>query len=62
MSAASHRRPLPDAIRLARSTRKTIVINIAIAVGLKLVFLVLAVFGLTNLWTAIIADTAPLYS
>lgn len=48
---------VPDAIRLARSTRKTIVINIAIAVGLKLVFLVLAVGGLTNLWTAIIADT-----
>lgn len=48
---------VPDAIRLARSTRKTIVINIVIAVGLKLVFLVLAVFGLTNLWTAIIADT-----
>lgn len=48
---------VPDAIRLARSTRRTIVINIAIAVGLKLVFLVLAVFGLTNLWTAIIADT-----
>nr|WP_294846403.1 heavy metal translocating P-type ATPase [uncultured Sphingomonas sp.] len=48
---------VPDAIRLAKSTRRTIVINIAIAVGLKLVFLVLAVFGLTNLWTAIIADT-----
>lgn len=48
---------VPDAIRLARSTRRTIVVNIAIAVGLKLVFLVLAVFGLTNLWTAIIADT-----
>ncbi|MBP6363094.1 MAG: hypothetical protein KA329_06185, partial [Novosphingobium sp.] len=31
--------------------------NIVIAVGLKLVFLVLAVFGITNLWTAIIADT-----
>ena len=28
-----------------------------LAVGLKLVFLVLAVFGITNLWTAIIADT-----
>ncbi len=48
---------VPDAIRLAKSTRRTIVINIAIAIGLKLVFLGLAVFGLTNLWTAIIADT-----
>lgn len=48
---------VPDAIRLARSTRRTIIMNIVIAVGLKLVFLVLAVFGLTNLWTAIIADT-----
>ena len=46
-----------DAVRLARGTRRTIVVNIAIAVGLKLVFLVLAVFGITNLWTAILADT-----
>ena len=48
---------VPDAIRLARKTRSTIIINIVLAVGLKLVFLVLAVFGITNLWTAIIADT-----
>ncbi|MBS3928299.1 MAG: heavy metal translocating P-type ATPase [Sphingomonadales bacterium] len=48
---------VPDTIRLARSTHRTIVVNIVIAVGLKLVFLVLAVFGMTNLWTAIIADT-----
>ena len=32
-------------------------VNIVIAIGLKLIFLVLAIFGLTNLWTAIIADT-----
>ena len=48
---------VPDAIRLARKTRSTIIVNIVLAVGLKLVFLVLAVFGITNLWTAIIADT-----
>lgn len=48
---------VPDAIRLARSTRRTIMVNIVIAIGLKLIFLVLAIFGLTNLWTAIIADT-----
>ncbi len=48
---------VPDAIRLARQTRRTIIINIIVAVGLKLVFLVLAIFGITNLWTAIIADT-----
>ncbi|MBK8273324.1 MAG: hypothetical protein IPK89_10440 [Sphingomonadales bacterium] len=48
---------VPDAIRLARKTRRTILVNIVIAVGLKLVFLVLAVFGITNLWTAILADT-----
>lgn len=48
---------VPDAIRLARATKRTIIVNILIAVGLKLVFLVLAVLGLTNLWTAIIADT-----
>ena len=48
---------VPDAIRLAKQTRRTIIINIVLAVGLKLVFLVLAIFGITNLWTAIIADT-----
>lgn len=48
---------VPDAIKLARSTRRTILVNIVIAIGLKLIFLVLAIFGLTNLWTAIIADT-----
>jgi Cd2+/Zn2+-exporting ATPase len=48
---------VPDAIRLARQSRRTIIINIIIAVGLKLVFLALAIFGITNLWTAIIADT-----
>lgn len=48
---------VPDAIRLARQTHRTIIINIVIAVGLKLIFLVLAIFGITNLWTAIIADT-----
>ena len=48
---------IPDAIRLARKTRRTIITNIVIAVGLKLVFLVLAVAGITNLWTAIMADT-----
>ena len=48
---------VPDAIRLARKTRSTIIVNIVLAVGLKLVFLVLAVFGITNLWTAIISDT-----
>jgi len=44
-------------IRLARKTRSTIFVNIVLAVGSKLVFLVLAVFGITNLWTAVIADT-----
>lgn len=42
---------------LSRKTRCTVLANIVIAVGLKLVFLVLAVFGITNLWIVIIADT-----
>jgi Cd2+/Zn2+-exporting ATPase len=46
-----------DSIRLARQTRRTIIINIIVAIGLKLIFLVLALLGITNLWTAIIADT-----
>jgi Zn2+/Cd2+-exporting ATPase len=32
-------------------------VNVAVAVGLKLIFLALAVSGLATLWMAIVADT-----
>lgn len=44
-------------IGLARATMANIRQNIAIALGLKLVFLVTTIVGLTGLWLAILADT-----
>ncbi len=47
---------LPFAVRLARFARRLIVENVALSFGMKLIFLVLALFGLTTLWLAIFAD------
>ena len=44
-------------IRLARATMANIRQNIAIALGLKAVFLVTTILGITGLWIAILADT-----
>ena len=44
-------------IRLARVAMGNIRQNVTIALGLKAVFLVTTVFGLTGLWIAILADT-----
>ncbi|MCU4182434.1 heavy metal translocating P-type ATPase [Bosea sp. BH3] len=44
-------------IRLARAAMGNIRTNIAIALGLKAVFLVTSVLGYTGLWIAILADT-----
>jgi Cd2+/Zn2+-exporting ATPase len=44
-------------IRLSRATMTNIRQNVAIALGLKAVFLVTTVFGFTGLWVAILADT-----
>ena len=44
-------------IRLARATMGNIRQNIAVALGLKAVFLVTTVLGITGLWIAILADT-----
>ena len=46
-----------EMIRLARTAMANIRQNIAIALGLKAVFLVTSVLGLTGLWIAILADT-----
>lgn len=48
---------VPRLIRLARATMSNIQQNITMALGLKAVFLVTSVFGLTGLWIAILADT-----
>ncbi|GHB08301.1 heavy metal translocating P-type ATPase [Modicisalibacter luteus] len=44
-------------IGLARATMANIHQNIAIALGLKGIFLITTVFGITGLWLAILADT-----
>jgi Cd2+/Zn2+-exporting ATPase len=48
---------VPGSIRLARATMANIRQNIAIALGLKGIFLVTTVLGITGLWIAILADT-----
>lgn len=47
---------LVEAIQIARYTKKVIWQNIGVALGVKLVFILLAVFGLANMWMAIFAD------
>ena len=44
-------------IGLSRATMSNIFQNITIALGLKAVFLVTTVLGITGLWPAILADT-----
>ncbi len=44
-------------LRLSRATMRNIRQNVAIALGLKAVFLVTTVIGFTGLWIAILADT-----
>jgi Cd2+/Zn2+-exporting ATPase len=46
-----------EAVTLGRRTVRVIQVNIAFALTLKAVFLVLAFAGRTSLWLAILADT-----
>ena len=48
---------VPALIRLARAAMGNIYQNVALALGLKGVFLVTSVLGITGLWIAILADT-----
>lgn len=48
---------LPWVIRHARRTLKIIKQNVAFSLGLKALFIILALFGLATLWMAIAADT-----
>ena len=48
---------IPATIRLSRAAMANIRQNVTIALGLKAVFLLTSVFGLTGLWIAIMADT-----
>ncbi|HHI82776.1 MAG TPA: cadmium-translocating P-type ATPase [Rhizobiales bacterium] len=48
---------VPALISLSRATMRNIYQNITIALGLKAVFLVTTILGMTSLWMAILADT-----
>ncbi|QAV23535.1 zinc/cadmium/mercury/lead-transporting ATPase [Proteus hauseri] len=58
-AALTHNRltGLPEIIQLSRATRKIIRENITIALGLKAVFLVTSLLGITGLWVAVLADS-----
>jgi len=58
-AALTHNRlqGLADMIRLSRATNANIRQNITIALGLKSVFLVTTLLGLTGLWLAVLADS-----
>lgn len=49
-------RRIPETIRLSRQTHAVLWQNIALALGIKVVFLGLAVFGNATMWMAVFAD------
>jgi len=49
-------RRLPETIRLSRRTHGVLWQNIVLAVGIKVVFMVLALFGSATMWMAVFAD------
>lgn len=49
-------RRLPETIRLSRRTHAVLWQNIALALGIKLVFLLLALFDNASMWMAVFAD------
>ena len=49
-------RRVPEVIRLSRHTHAVLWQNIVLALGIKAVFLVLAVFGNASMWMAVFAD------
>ncbi|MCZ4675515.1 Zn(II)/Cd(II)/Pb(II) translocating P-type ATPase ZntA [Citrobacter sedlakii] len=58
-AALTHNRltGLVQMVTLARATHANIRLNIAIALGLKGIFLVTTLLGMTGLWLAVLADT-----
>ena len=49
-------RQLPFAIRLSRAAMSTIRTNVAVSIGIKVIFLILVLFGLGSMWLAVLAD------
>ena len=49
-------RQLPFAYRLSRAAMHTIRVNVALSIGIKLVFLLLVLLGAGTMWMAVLAD------
>jgi Cd2+/Zn2+-exporting ATPase len=49
-------RRVAETVRLSRRTHQVLVQNIALALGIKLVFLALALAGQATMWMAVFAD------
>jgi Cd2+/Zn2+-exporting ATPase len=49
-------RRIPETIRLSQRTHSVLWQNISLALGIKVVFMVLALFGLVTMWIAVFAD------
>ena len=49
-------RRIPETIRLSQQTHSVLIQNIAVAIGIKAVFLGMAVFGEATMWMAVFAD------
>jgi len=47
---------LPYAIRLSRAAMSTIRANVAVSIGIKIVFLILVLIGSGSMWLAVLAD------
>jgi len=49
-------RKVPHFIRLSAATYRILVQNISVALGIKAIFLVMAVLGIATMWMAVFAD------
>ncbi|MHA1596580.1 MAG: heavy metal translocating P-type ATPase [Candidatus Asgardarchaeia archaeon] len=47
---------VPKAIRIARKTKRILWENISLTLGVKILFIILGIFGLTKMWGAVFAD------
>ncbi len=47
---------IAKSVKIAKKTKRLVVQNIVLALGVKAVFLILAIFGIATMWEAVIAD------
>src|SRR5690606_26382663 len=47
---------IATAIKIGKATRSIVIQNISLALGVKIVVLILGAFGVANLWEAVFAD------